>query len=71
MSSVVLSHRDIAFLLYEWLHLDGVLARPAYSELSRWTHEHLFATGLPLTIPRFDLLDRADDALLTLDPAWL
>ncbi|MGB5112290.1 MAG: acyl-CoA dehydrogenase [Mycobacterium sp.] len=39
MKSTILSRRDLDFLLYEWLHVEELIARPRFAEHSRETFD--------------------------------
>ncbi|MBV6759068.1 acyl-CoA dehydrogenase [Rhodococcus opacus] len=53
MSSPILSRRDLDFLLYEWLDVAALTARPRFSEHSKDTFDAVIDLGADIATKRF------------------
>ena len=49
----ILSRRDLAFLLYEWLEVEALTRRPRYAEHSRETFDAALDTAEKIATDRF------------------
>ena len=59
--SLLMSPRDLDFLLYEWLDLEGLLRRPAYAGHDRDTVDALLGLAEQLATRRFSPHNRRND----------
>ncbi|MET8910116.1 acyl-CoA dehydrogenase [Micromonospora sp. NPDC004551] len=61
-SSTLLSRRDLAFLLHDWLDVDRLTERPRYAEHSRETFDAVLDLAAQVAAERFAPHNRAADA---------
>ena len=59
--SVIMSRRDLEFLLFEWLDTEGLLQRDRFSEHSRETVEAVLALAETVSTAQFAPHNRASD----------
>ena len=62
MTSLILSRRDLEFLLYEWLDVEGLTARKRFSEHSRETFDAVLDLAEQIATRDFAPHNRAADA---------
>ena len=61
-SSTLLSRRDLAFLLHDWLDVGRLTERPRYAEHSRETFDAVLDLAAQVAAERFATHNRAADA---------
>ena len=61
MSSLILSRRDLSFLLYEWLDVESLTARPRFAEHSRETFDAVLDLAEQLAVRDFAPHNRKAD----------
>src|SRR5262245_46160952 len=61
MSSLIMSARDLEFLLYEWLDVEALTERPRYAEHSRDTFDAVLGLSERLATDLFAPHNRASD----------
>jgi butyryl-CoA dehydrogenase len=59
--SLILSRRDLQFLLYEWLHVESLVKRPRYAEHSRETFDGVLELAERIATEQFAPHNRAAD----------
>ncbi len=62
MTSKLLSRRDIAFLLYEWLDVESLTKRPRFAEHSRETFDAALSTCEAIATDLFEPHNKKSDA---------
>ena len=62
MPAPILSRRDLEFLLYEWLDVTALTARPRFAEHSRDTFDAVLALSADLATEHFATHNKASDA---------
>ena len=62
MTSKILSRRDIAFLLYEWLDVESLIARPRFADHSRETFDAAMLTCERIATDLFEPHNKKSDA---------
>ena len=62
MSEVILSRRDLEFLLYEWLDVEAMTARPRFSEHSRETFDAVLELSEEIATKHFAPHNKRSDA---------
>ena len=62
MTSKILSRRDIAFLLYEWLDVESLVARPRFADHSRETFDAAMLTCEQIATDLFEPHNKKSDA---------
>ena len=60
--NLIASERDIAFLLYEWLDVAALCARPRFAEHSRETFDAILETAASLATDAFAPHNKKSDA---------
>ena len=60
--SLIMSRRDLEFLLYEWLDVTQLTSRPRFAEHSRETFDGLLDLSEAIATERFAALNRLADA---------
>jgi len=53
VTAKLLSRRDLEFLLYEWLDVEGLCARPRFAEHTRETFDAVLASAERIAVERF------------------
>lgn len=62
MSSMLLSNRDISFLLYEWLKIDDLLGQGAFTDLDRDTLDAILELAEQVATEKFAPHNHSNDA---------
>ncbi|MEX0737852.1 MAG: acyl-CoA dehydrogenase [Pseudohongiella sp.] len=62
MSSLILSRRDIDFMLYEWLNAESLTALPRYSDHSRETFDAVLDLSAQIATQHFASHNKKNDA---------
>ncbi len=62
MPSLILSRRDLAFLLHEWLDVEALTARPRYAEHSRETFDAVLELSEQIATRHFATHNKINDA---------
>src|SRR3954469_18854310 len=62
MVSSILSQRDLEFLLYEWLDVDSLTARPRFAEHSRETFDAFLQVSAQIAEREFATHNKRGDA---------
>ena len=60
--SRILSQRDLEFLLYEWLDVESLTARPRFTDHSRETFDAAIKTSRQIATDRFAPHNKKSDA---------
>lgn len=62
MTELLLSRRDLAFLLYEWLDVEALTARPRFAEHSRETFDAVLDLSAQIAAEHFATHNKKSDA---------
>ena len=62
MTSLILSRRDIDFMLYEWLNAESLVALPRYADHSRETFDAVLDLSAEIATEHFASHNKKNDA---------